>query len=83
MAIRTTRSKVTFKSPFSLPEIERELPAGDYDVETDEELIEGLERTAYVRRATLLYVREGATTQVVTIDPKVLEAADQKPWRQE
>jgi hypothetical protein len=83
MAFRTTRSKATFKAPFSLPEFEREFPAGDYDIETDEELIEGLERTAYLRRATLLYVREGAKTHVITIDPSALEAADLKPWSEE
>jgi len=75
MALRTSKSVVTFKGPFSLPELEGLLPAGDYRIETDEEIIEGLERTAYVRRATLLYVESGSTTQVVTIDPQGIEAA--------
>jgi len=75
VTIRTTRTQVTFTAPFSLPELDVPCPPGIYDVETDEEIVEGIERTAYLRVATLLYVRRGATTQVVTIEPKGLEAA--------
>jgi hypothetical protein len=66
---------VSFTAPFLLPELDQPCPAGIYNVETDEEIVEGNERTAYLRVATLLYVRRGATTQVVTVDPKGLEAA--------
>ncbi|WP_126174381.1 hypothetical protein [Altericroceibacterium xinjiangense] len=50
-------------------------PAGTYDVDTDEEVIEGNERTVYLRVATLLHLRNGGTTQTVTVDPKDLEHA--------
>lgn len=62
-------------APFRLPELDAPCPPGTYEVETDEEIIEGMERTAYLRVATLLHVRSGATTRVVTINPKGLEAA--------
>lgn len=75
MAIRTTRSQVTFKAPFTLAEVDGLQPAGTYDVDTDEEVIEGNERTVYVRVATLIHLRNGGTTQTVTVDPKGLQAA--------
>ncbi len=62
-------------APFTLPEIDGLLPAGSYDVDTEEEIIEGNERTVYVRVATLLYVRTPGTTRIVTIDPQGLAAA--------
>lgn len=75
MAVRTTRSEVTFLAPFVLAELDEPQPAGSYVVETDEEIIEGNERTAYVRVATLLYLESGAMTRVVSIDPTGLQAA--------
>lgn len=75
MAIRTTSSQVTFASPFRLPEIAETLPAGTYDIETDEEIIEGNERTVFVRVATLLRLTTGGTTQTFTIAPESLNAA--------
>ena len=75
MAVRTTRSEVTFLAPFVLAELDEPQPAGSYVVETDEEIVEGNERTVYVRVATLLYLEKGAITRVVTIDPKGLQAA--------
>jgi hypothetical protein len=81
MALRTTSSKVTFLAPFVLAELDDPLPAGSYRVDTDEEGIEGNERTVYVRVATLLYVEKGATTRIVTIDPRGLEAAQAQDAR--
>ena len=69
MTIRTTRSQVTSKAPFLLAEIDGHLPAGTYDIDTDEEIIEGMQRTAYLRVGTLLYLRHCGTMQVVTVDP--------------
>jgi hypothetical protein len=75
VAVRTTRSQATFVAPFTLPELDGPQPAGTYDVETDEEIIEGNERTVYVRVATLLYLESGAETRIVTVDPQGLQAA--------
>ncbi len=41
MARRTTTKSVTFARPFRLAGLEEEFPAGQYDVETDEELLDG------------------------------------------
>jgi hypothetical protein len=75
MALRTTRSSVTFKAPFRLTALDEILPAGTYEIETEEEIIEGNERTVYVRVATLLYLRTTGMLQIVTIDPKELQSA--------
>jgi len=75
MAIRTICTQVTFTAPFRLPEIDGEQPAGTYDVETDEEAIEGNERTVYVRVATLIHLHTLGSSRIVTIDPKGLDAA--------
>jgi len=53
LTIRTTRSTVSFSSPFILRNLEGVQPAGDYVVLTDDELIEGLSRVAYRRLVTL------------------------------
>jgi hypothetical protein len=42
MTIRSRREVVTFKHPFRIRGIDRLLPAGAYEVSTDEETIEGL-----------------------------------------
>ncbi|GHF75397.1 hypothetical protein [Seohaeicola zhoushanensis] len=57
MDMRSTRSTVTFSHPFNLPEYPGELPAGDYEVLVEEELIQGLSFEAYRRTATYLEVR--------------------------
>jgi len=75
MALRTTRTSITFKAPFRLTALDEILPAGVYDIDTEEEIIEGNERTVYVRVATLLYVRTNNMVRAVTIDPKALQAA--------
>jgi hypothetical protein len=70
MTIRSRRETVTFKHPFRIPGIERLLPAGAYEVITDEEAIEGLTFAAYRRIATMIVVpAEGArnSTEIVSI----------------
>lgn len=47
---------MTFMLPFVLDGSDREIPAGEYQLETDEELIEGLSFPAYRRVATRLYL---------------------------
>ena len=77
MAIRTTRSEVTFRASFLLSEVGEALPAGTYDIETDEEIIETNERTIYRRVATLLRVSSGGIAETFTIKPESLDAAIQ------
>ena len=73
--IRTTKSSVTFRSAFQLKGFDRLEPAGTYEVETDEEIIEGNDHTIYRRVATLLFLRGGDITRTLTVDPADLEAA--------
>ena len=54
MTIRTTRSTVSFSSPFTLRNLEGVQPAGEYVVLANDELIEGLSSVAYRRLVTLL-----------------------------
>jgi hypothetical protein len=78
MTSRLTTRTVTFTRPFILDEINRELPAGSYTVETEEEPLDGVSFIAYRRVSTSFIVRPGpeATgTQMWTIHPDSLAAA--------
>ena len=57
MNMRSTRSTVTFSHPFTLPGYPDALPAGDYEILVEEELLHGLSFEAYRRTATYLTVR--------------------------
>lgn len=57
MNMRSTRSMVTFSNPFTLSGYPDNLPAGDYEVLVEEELLQGLSFEAYRRTATYLTVR--------------------------
>ena len=77
MTIRTIRKTITFLQPFYLKGVDRLLPPRDYDVVTDEELVEGLSFSAYHRVSTAIFVPapSGSAIEMVTIDPLDLEAA--------
>ncbi|KAA9008366.1 hypothetical protein F3S47_11515 [Histidinibacterium aquaticum] len=55
--MRSTRSTVTFSNPFTLSGYPGELPAGEYELLVEEELLQGLSFEAYRRTATYLTVR--------------------------
>jgi hypothetical protein len=78
MITRTSEKTVTFASPFVLKGIDYPLPAGEYRVKTDEELIENMSFPVYRRVATMIFVPaqvpRGAI-EMVTIDPVLLCAA--------
>jgi hypothetical protein len=76
--MRTTRKTVTFSNPFSLEGVGRMLPAGSYEVITDEELIEGLSFPVYRRVATMMLVpgqSRQASVEMLSLDPHDLAAA--------
>ena len=56
MTIRSRRETITFRHPVHIRGIARELPAGAYEVVTDEEMIEGLSFPAFRRIATMIMV---------------------------
>lgn len=73
MTIRSRREVVTFNHPFRIRGIDRQLPAGAYEVVTDEEMIESLSFAAFRRVATMIKVpaegSRGLTMEVVSIAP--------------
>ncbi len=73
--LRTTTSTVTFAAPFRLAGRNETLPAGTYEVETDEEIIEANGHTAYRKVATILFVRQAGMRRALTVDPEALAAA--------
>jgi hypothetical protein len=56
VTVRSRRETVTFNQPAQIEGIARVLPAGVYDVVTDEEMIEGLSFACYRRIATIIMV---------------------------
>ncbi|EYD76336.1 hypothetical protein Rumeso_02094 [Rubellimicrobium mesophilum DSM 19309] len=79
MSSRTTRRTVTFARPCRIAGYEDHLPAGEYQVDVDEELLEGLSFEAYRRTGTYLLVGSQAggrgSAEMRPIDPRDLEAA--------
>jgi hypothetical protein len=83
MLTRSRRTTMVFSRPFTLTGLDHPQPAGTYEVETEEELLEGLSFPAYRRVSTTITrsaVRPGALLQALQVDPLELEkahAADQ------
>jgi hypothetical protein len=78
MLTRSQRSTVVFRRPFVIKGLDRPQPAGTYDVETEEELLEGLSFPAYRRVSTMLTPRArapGTDLQAQIVDPEELEKA--------
>jgi hypothetical protein len=79
MTTRTSNKTVTFARPFLLKGIDRILPAGEYRVATDEELIDELSFPVYRRVATMIFVPgesgHASSVEMVAIDPRDLEKA--------
>jgi hypothetical protein len=78
MITRSLNETVAFSKPFLLRGVDRTLPAGDYRVVTDEELIEGISFPVYRRVSTMIFVpaTHGASSvEMVTIDPLDLRGA--------
>jgi hypothetical protein len=79
MTIRSRREVITFKHPFRITGIDRLLPAGAYEVVTDEEMIEGLSVAAFRRVATVIKVpaegSRGLAIEAVSIGPADLSDA--------
>lgn len=70
MTVRSRREVITFKHPFQIRGVDRLLPAGSYDVITDEEMIEGLSFASFRRVATMILVpaaARGSTMEMISI----------------
>jgi len=79
MTVRTRKEIVTFQRPFALNGLDGLRPAGAYEVETDEQLLEGISFPAYRRLATWIRLptKSGYPrgTEILNVDPKELDAA--------
>ncbi|MDB5409290.1 MAG: hypothetical protein JWL84_4202 [Rhodospirillales bacterium] len=78
MIMRTSSKTVTFTRPFLLSDIEGTQPAGNYTVETGEELLQALSFEAWRRVWTTIRLPArpgGSAVEVVTIDPSALVVA--------
>jgi hypothetical protein len=78
MSILTSQSTVTFTRPFRLDGVDERQPAGEYLVDIDQELIEGLSFLAYRRVAALVHIpaisQSQTWSQVITVAPAELDA---------
>jgi hypothetical protein len=74
--------------PFRLKGVDRDLPPGDYEVVTDDELIEGLSFPVYRRVSTAIIVpaqsHQASSAEMVAIDPRDLQSAKDRDtaWEQ-
>lgn len=79
---RTTQTIIHFSSPFMLPAFDSPQPAGDYRVDQDEELIDGLSMIAWRRSGSFIHLpaigQRGSTEQMVPVEPADLDSAIQK-----
>lgn len=86
MTNRTTQTIVRFSLPFLLPGFDAPQPAGEYRVDQDEEVIEGISRLAWRRVGTFIHLPAiavpGSRQQMVSINPADLETALEKDHKQ-
>lgn len=75
MTIRSKRETVHFKHPFHIKGIERQLAPGDYEIVTDDEMLEGLSFPAFRRIATMILV-PGAPPRASTMEMVGIRAVD-------
>jgi hypothetical protein len=79
MTMRSRRETITFRHPFRIKGVDRLLPAGAYEVITDEEMIEGLSFASFRRVATMIMVPaaapRGSSMEMISIAAVDLAAA--------
>jgi hypothetical protein len=75
MTMRSRRETITFKRPFRIKGIDRQLQAGAYEVITDEEMIEGLSFASFRRVATMIMV-PGAAPRTSSMEMISISAID-------
>ncbi|WP_299478645.1 hypothetical protein [uncultured Roseibium sp.] len=73
MNTRSTKSTVKFFHPFTLREQSEVLPAGDYEIVVEEELLRDTSFVGYRKTATYLIVAGNGRTEMRQISGKDLE----------
>jgi hypothetical protein len=73
---------LTFRQPFALSGVSGAVPPGTYRVDIEEEPIDGLSFLAYRRLATFIRLplpgAGSGSTQSILVDPKELDAAQER-----
>lgn len=80
MTVRSRREFVRFGQPFRLDGVDREIPAGSYEVVTDEEMIEGLSFPVFRRVATMMMIPSAGpphSVEMISINPTQLAIVQQ------
>ena len=67
MTMRSRRETITFRHPFRIKGVDRLLPAGAYELITDEEMIEGLSFASFRRVATMMMAPRGSSMEMISI----------------
>jgi hypothetical protein len=79
MRTRTIKHTVTFMHAFTLAGLDGTQPAGSYEVETDEELLEGVSFPVWQRQMAYLRLHDDperpGVTQTLSINPQDLDDA--------
>ena len=75
MTMRSRRETITFRHPFRIKGIDRQLQAGAYEIITDEEMIEGLSFASFRRVATMIMV-PGAAPRTSSMEMISISAID-------
>jgi hypothetical protein len=79
MPIRTTQNTMVFRHPFLMRYFDQTLPAGTYEVVTEEEQLEGISFLAYRLLQTYIYRRSSPSqtglAPTYVVDPDDLAAA--------
>lgn len=75
---RTVRRKLIFRHGFRLTAVDHPLPAGEYELISDEKLIEGLSFPVYRRISSWIMVpalNSSGSSEMIAVEPKDIEAA--------
>ncbi len=79
MTTRTRTELVTFSNSFRIAGLDDQLPAGTYEIEIDEERLEGVSFPVYRRVLALLHLGSSplspGTIRTVSVDPQALDNA--------
>lgn len=82
MTTRTTQSVLRFPTSFRLAGFADAQPPGEYRVDREDEMIEGLSWTAWRRVGTFIHLpaigSKATTQQMVRIDPATVDAISEQ-----
>lgn len=73
--ITTTLTKIQFRRPFMLSGFEVPHPPGTFDLEIDNERIDGVNSITRRHVATFILITSGTGSRMVSVDPSELAAA--------